>query len=167
LITTKKIYATFLLGIQIIPLVLFFSVQLNRLFIQFEMKEKLEAQSLQRIVLDEHSINWVEQGAELVMNGQLFDVHSINRLSNGKVEIFGLTDTKEDQLNTQVELLTKHKNGLQSMLAKLIVVQSIGIVNHPTEAFFSIKKLPKKYAALHCKCIKFSIDIITPPPQLV
>jgi len=167
LITTKKIGAIFLLGIQIIPLVLFFSVQLNRLFIQFEMKEKLEAQCLQRIVLDEHSINWVEQGAELVLNGQLFDVHTINQLGNGKVEIFGLTDTKEDQLNTQVELLTKHKNGLQTMLAKLIVVQSIGIVNQPTEALFLIKKLPLKYAVLHCKCIKSSLDIITPPPQQV
>lgn len=167
MITTKKIGAIFLLGIQIIPLVLFFSVQLNRLFIQFEMKEKLEAQCLQRIVLDEHSINWVEQGAELVLNGQLFDVHTINQLGNGKVEIFGLTDTKEDQLNTQVELLTKHKNGLQTMLAKLIVVQSIGIVNQPTEALFLIKKLPLKYAVLHCKCIKSSLDIITPPPQQV
>lgn len=167
MITTKKIGAIFLLGIQIIPLVLFFSVQLNRLFIQFEMKEKLEAQCLQRIVLDEHSINWVEQGAELVLNGQLFDVHTINQLGNGKVEIFGLTDTKEDQLNTQVELLTKHKNGLQTMLAKLIVVQSIGILNHPTEALFLIKKLPLKYAVLHCKCIKSSLDIITPPPQQV
>ena len=167
MITTKKIGAIFLLGIQIIPLVLFFSVQLNRLFIQFEMKEKLEAQCLQRIVLDEHSINWVEQGAELVLKGQLFDVHTINQLGNGKVEIFGLTDTKEDQLNTQVELLTKHKNGLQTMLAKLIVVQSIGIVNQPTEALFLIKKLPLKYAVLHCKCIKSSLDIITPPPQQV
>ena len=162
---SKKIGAILLFGIQIIPLVLFFSFQLNRLFIQFEMKEKLEAQSLQRIVLDEHSINWVEQGAELIINGQLFDVYSINQLRNGKVEIFGLADKKEDQLNTQVELLTKHKNGLQSILAKLIVVQSIGIIYQPTEAFFSIKELPKIYAVLHCKCIKLSLDILTPPPQ--
>ncbi len=167
MINIKKISAIVLLGIQIIPLVLFFSIQLNRLLIQLEMKEKLEAQSLERIVLDEHSISWVEQGKELVLNGQLFDVHTINHLGNGKVEIFGLTDIKEDQLNTQVELLTKHKNKLQTMLAKLIVVQSIGIVNQPTEVFFLIQNIPLKYAALYCRCIKFSIDIITPPPQKV
>ncbi len=131
------------------------------------MKEKLEAQSLQRIVVVNHSINWVKEDAELIIDGQLFDVHSINKLSNGKVEIFGLTDIKEDQLNTQVELLIKHKNRLQAMLAKLIVAQSIGIVDQPTEAFFLTKNLPSKYAVLHCKCIKSTLDIITPPPRQV
>ncbi len=165
MIHSKKKVAAFLLATYIFPLICFLTVQFTLTVNRFVIKESLEKSILQKVVIAPTQIHWVEEGHELVLNGEMFDVHSIHSLNNGLIEIWGLSDKKEDQLNQQVDYLLNHQKGVQSIVTKLIQLQSIcAALSIPSFQFHV--NLPQQINYFTLIAIESSfIEVIKPPPQ--
>jgi hypothetical protein len=161
----RKIAAFFLLGIYTIPIVILLALAVQRVFVRAEIRELMKKQRLETMVLPNNQIHWIEPETELLVNGVMFDVHSMKQLPGGYTELIGLTDAKENQLNADVDLLMQHKNKLQTLLAKIVVIQSIGVINTGIISFPSVQLLQYRYA-FHKILIPVNYsEVLTPPPQ--
>jgi hypothetical protein len=155
-----------LLGIYTIPLILFTSLQLSKSLHRFIVKESMEQSILQKIVLAKDQIKWVDEGHEFLLNGEMFDLHSLRSLPDGLVEIACLSDKKEVQLNQQIDNLLISKKHQQAMLAKIIKIQSL-------TAAVDIQPLLMLTKQLNCYTYNYAthistacLEVIKPPPQL-
>ncbi len=90
----RKLYALGLFFLLSIPLGSLVCLQLIRLVIQHEMKEKLEKQKLQTVVIKKSDVIWVKKNSEIVLNGRLFDIKSISE-EKEKLVLHGLYDDEE------------------------------------------------------------------------
>ncbi len=129
------------------------------------MREKLEEQLLQTIRIVESEIHWVENGKEILVNGEMFDIESYN-LEDGVYTITGLFDAEETRLVQQLNKWKNLNDGFgDDALAELFDLlmnfykteQKENIVSVPTLShiqpdFFT--RLPDQYK-----------DVLTPPPQ--
>lgn len=166
MVRNKKMIGMILLGIYTIPLVLLLSMQLTKSINRYIVKESMEQSILQKIVLAEQQIKWVDAGNEFLLNGEMFDVHSVRTLPNGLIEITCLSDKKEDQLNQQLDNLLISTKHTKAMLAKIIKIQSLTAIAGDIQSFLIL--------ATHTKQLKrhlFShittayLEVIKPPPQ--
>jgi hypothetical protein len=161
----KKYAVLVLLGIQLLPLALIISFQVEKELIRFEAREALELAQLQEIKLLEKNIVWEEDGKELLVNGKLFDVYSSGPASNGYIVLKGLFDDKENQLYAQVDAMVNRKPNFTVLLAQIISLQS------PTQikgdVFFGFKTFPISitYYTYKEAIIGSLVSIISPPPK--
>lgn len=163
----SKIFAAIVLGIQIIPMLVFVFIQIYKLTVKIEMKHALTVSSLEKYIIEPSKIRWVEEGREMLVNGVMFDVYSYKLLPGGSIEVFGLTDHREQAINNQSNYLVKRKKQLQNFLVKLIVVQSIGVINHACDFTVKIAALKTKFFSPKLKLKLVYNEIVSPPPQLL
>lgn len=164
---SKKFIAALLLGISIVPIVLLFALQLSKTMNRHAVKEQLEHSRLQKIVLPKNQIHWAKAGKEIIVAGEMFDVHHLQTLPNGNIEFYGLSDKKEDQLNKEVDLLLNKKKGLETNIIKTALWVMVDSV--PKQ--FSLPLIPFILPAQHSAycCVYFSAipEILAPPPKLL
>lgn len=93
-----------------IPLLFSIGFLLKQRFVQMDMQEKLENSSLQTITIPIDQLVWVIPDKEIMIDGKLFDIHSMDRA--GKSLIFtGLFDKDEDRIKQQLmTILSKQDN---------------------------------------------------------
>lgn len=95
---TRKITAVFLLVLVLAPVAFMFVCHVRQQAIQHRMKERLEEQLLQAIVLNKDDIHWFKPGKEIMIENRLFDVKHIEELSDGTTRFTGLYDEEETLL---------------------------------------------------------------------
>lgn len=88
---------------------LFFAVSFcQQLWIQHEMMEKVEQESLTTVTVAHTDFSWVRDEEEVLIKGHLFDVHSYQQ--NGDTTSFtGLFDEDEDAIATNIRLYFEQK----------------------------------------------------------
>jgi len=102
---SKKYLLALLFGwIVLMPIFFaaFFLVQQSR--IRWEMKNNLKQQHLQTIILPVNQVQWIEEGEELLVGNELFDVKSLV-IKDGKAILTGLFDKQEEALYRQLDNL--------------------------------------------------------------
>jgi hypothetical protein len=99
----KFIPVVLLASIALMPVLFSAGFIIRQYSIKWEMRERLEQQHLQTITIPVDDIHWIDEGEELLVQGELFDVKTMT-VSNGIAELRGLFDKAEDilfdQLNT-------------------------------------------------------------------
>ena len=90
--------------ITCLPGLLFLYLKLEQQHIRHKMEEKLERSSLQELRIPESSLVWYEEGRELIIDDNLFDVISI-RIEKGIAIVSGLFDYEETRVKDKVERL--------------------------------------------------------------
>ncbi len=143
----------------------FVSIQVYKLTVKIEMQRVLKVSKLEKHIIKPSEIKWVEEGREMVVNGVMFDVYSYKLLPEGSMEVFGLTDYKEQSLNIQTNNLLKRKKQLYGFLVKLIVVQSIGVIQSTSNYAKKIAIVKAKYYSPKLILQLVYNEIISPPPQ--
>jgi hypothetical protein len=114
-------------------------------------------------------VKWVSEGEEILINGHLFDVESYKQTGN-TLQVTGLFDTEEDNLNEQIKKLEQQKSNENNDKYTLL----IGLLLQPlfTE---NNTALDKTIFNTGSKRFQFSFDenlystslsIIIPPPRL-
>lgn len=158
--------ALVLLGIYTVPLMLFISIQLSKSINRLIVKESMEQSILQKIVLTIDQIKWVDEGHEFLLNGEMFDVHSIRSLPDGLIEIACISDKKEDQLNQQIDNLLISKKHTQALLAKIVKIQSLtaAVTIQPLVMLTKHLKFYKCNYSTHITTA--FLEVVKPPPQL-
>lgn len=75
------------------------------------MFEKLEKENIQSLRLPADKINWYKKGRELIIDGKMFDVKSMEKQGDEYI-ITGLFDEMETTLNNQLAM--SHEQGNQT-----------------------------------------------------
>jgi hypothetical protein len=138
------------------------SWQINRSIAKHEMMEKLEQQNLQTVRID--YLQWYEEGKELIIDGQLFDVKKVTRSDNGKYLVTGLFDVKEKALYEKLEDITRNssKNQILSQLFQLC-----WNVDNNSSIESVLFKISIVHTVFNTTCADvFRKDILSPPPQV-
>lgn len=163
----KKISAAGLLAIPLIPLFVLFSLELGRIINRREIRAQMEVAVLRTIVLPEKDINWVEEGRELAIDGNMFDVQQFNRLPNGMIELTGVFDERETQLNKELEKHQKMKGVHKAILSTIASIQAV--VADPVQSETPVlSEITTCFStADHFSLCPFKGEVITPPPQLL
>jgi hypothetical protein len=107
---TKHI-SIFLLALASIPLLASFLISIHSLWIKHEMVERMENETLHKIVLQKENVHWVEKGSELLIHGELFDVKHYS-IENNLLIGWGIFDKEETRLSIWVEKNNKSKDDL-------------------------------------------------------
>ena len=147
------------------PVLMLLAFQLGKSVNRSQIKESMEHSRLEKKLLSRNQIHWVKEGRELIIDGKMFDVHSIKQLPGGTYEIYGLSDEKENQLNKEVERLLHKNKGLQSVLVKILSLH-VATISIDTYTAISIPVPAPDFITGYCsKLWSMAGDVITPPPR--
>src|SRR5215213_2176935 len=131
-------------GIPVIVLILLpclycLYFQVKHQMIRWEMKERLEHEAVQTIVVPANKFLWYDEGREIILDGKMFDVKSITQ-QNGNYTITGLFDEDETQLHIALKKLQHAGDAPDAQLiSELIFDQWMPPVEHTLELFVPTK----------------------------
>jgi len=111
----RKYSLAFLLLLNGLPLLLSIGFSLHQMWIRHEMLEKLESEKLHVITLENHNLQWEQEGKELMIAGRMFDVKNFE-LHGDKLIVYGLFDDEETMLYQQLE--NSHAGNNDDLLLK-------------------------------------------------
>jgi len=164
----KNIFAFPLLTMVLMPMLVCVYFLVKQQCIKAEMEEKLEACSLLTITLLKKNIQWVEQGKELIVQGELFDVKEVTQ-KNDSLVISGLFDSAEKEIKQKLFLVLGNQSNTDKPLHLLItqflypaLLLSQNNSNQLPIYFLSPKI---KYFIPTQNTLTVSIEITTPPPN--
>ncbi len=127
------------------------------------MKEKLEIDQLQTIVIEEEKVIWMDKH-EIWVHEHMFDIHS-KKLENGLYTFTGLYDDDETELVKKERRSTEDNSAQNKILAKLFKqlpavndIATEGLTPNTPEHFFNFFVLQQTITQYK--------EIITPPPQV-
>jgi hypothetical protein len=92
------------------------------------MKEKLESSALQTVIVPVKDFRWYEENREIVVDGMMFDVKSLERQGNNYV-VTGLFDEFETDLNITLGKLQHQPDSGNASLVYDILSQLL--IDHP------------------------------------
>lgn len=115
----RNITALFLLVLVLAPISYFCISEIRQQQIRAEMRERLEKESLHKLVLDAAAVRWYKPGREILVGNRLFDVKESRSLDNGHVEFTGIFDDEETRLVKQVQETRENENNNTDELASL------------------------------------------------
>lgn len=97
-----------MIALLLLPLVTPAILQLQQLYVQWEMLEALEEKELITVTMDAGEVQWVEKGKECIINGEMFDVKEWEQ--NGhQLTLTGLFDKKEKEIKAGIAYQTKEQ----------------------------------------------------------
>ncbi len=159
----RKIIAASFLLLGCMPLLFLLFSALKKIEIKEMMKEKLETDKLQTIVLPEEKVVWMDKH-EIWVNEHMFDIHS-KKLENGIYTFTGLYDDDETELVKKERRSTEDHSAQNKILAKIFkqlpAVNDIAaedLTPNTSDHFFNFFVLQQT--------INQYKEIITPPPQV-
>lgn len=98
--------------------------QVTQHMIKAEMRERLERENLQTIIIPVKDFRWYEENREIVVDGTMFDVKTIERRNDDYI-ITGLFDEAETQLHIAMGRLQQRENeGPDARLVSLALSQT-------------------------------------------
>ncbi len=90
-------------------------LQLQVMWARLESHERLEGKNLQTVVVETKDIVWAEEGKEIWINGELFDINNISETNTG-LTLCGIFDKKEtslQKLSQNIEHPENKEQGIQ------------------------------------------------------
>ncbi|MBS1510618.1 MAG: hypothetical protein JST86_07260 [Bacteroidetes bacterium] len=165
----KKIWGSALLLVVAAPVLFSAVFLLRQQYLQNQMREKIEQSALQIISLPASSVKWVASEKEILVDGKLFDVQSV-QLNDGVYTFSGLFDTDEDNLITEFRHGLQHSKNSSSPIESLVVK----FLSHPLIDFHSSLTTPfNNCTYIHLHYPRFTeavavacLHINAPPPKM-
>ncbi len=132
------------------------------------MERRMEQEKLVAFKLRSEEIVWHKPGKEIVLQGKLFDVKSIQRISASEYLIAGLFDEQEQELHRTLNAEVQHRTK-SGMNAGLVLAQfsiayfacTVQQINTSCEVQIS----PEFNLVIASDLATNFFDVISPPPQ--
>lgn len=151
-------------SLLLLPLLLIIVLQLWQLHIKHRSEERLESRSLQTIEVAADKVKWEEEGREVTINGEFFDIKSYTE-SDGKYILTGVWDEQETAIKN---VLNKKAEGPAAGIIQLLF---LGQCFAAMVLFFfelSSHKFIKRVFGPYLDHNKYPyILIIAPPPRFL
>ena len=151
----KKHISIFLLALSSIPLLASFLLSVHSLWIKHEMVERLENETLHKIVLQKEDVHWIEKGSELLIHGELFDVKHYT-IEKNLFTGWGIFDKEETRLSIWVE---KNNNSRDDLILSNIFLALEKMQYYGSRPLDSIALMNK--CAVHFPILSFNLP--SPP----
>lgn len=131
------------------------------------MKERIEKESLQSIVLDNSEVRWIKEGKEILIEGKLFDIKSSRQQDNNTVIFWGLFDIEETELEKSLyKKLDKNLAEQNQLLAQLFHYLQNIYFNPATDVCVLSGSTFSSGILSSPKLLTQFRVILTPPPQV-
>ena len=148
---------------------IFIYLQIQQKIVQHEMIERLEHSELDQVKIHKDSVVWFKRGKEIVLNGQLFDIHSHYTKGDSTV-FYGLFDFEETALKIQVKKLMESKTENDSSrdihIAKLMLQVWFNNTPFNEKMLTQIQQLQTVNVIEKEKILSRPISIPFPPPKV-
>ena len=117
----KHISTVLLLALLLLPLVTSAVLQLQQLYVQWEMLEALEEKELITVTMHADEVEWIHKEKECIINGEMFDVKEWAQKDH-QLTLTGLFDKKEKEIIAGIAHQTKEqqKNNSSGKWIKLM-----------------------------------------------
>jgi hypothetical protein len=164
----KKIAIILICFTALLPLFLSSFFLGGRLAIRIIMFEKLEKENIQSLRLKADKINWYKKGRELIIDGKMFDVKSMEKQGD-EYMITGLFDEMETTLNDQLTMAhdrsNQHTNISNQLLQACLGIIAIQLINTdlPTAEGPEINRV--HFSDFSTPLIARPLVIFSPPPE--
>ncbi len=143
----------------------------GRVLIRHIMLERLEKENVQTLYIPAAELKWFKKDRELLVNGKMFDVKSVNlNLNENVYAVTGIFDEMETTLNTRLEKSAENKNFPGNTSPVFQVCLGL-IAEKPFTSFpdFDTRKIitqKKNTEANQLLCWTY-LNIFSPPPESV
>ncbi|WP_407525752.1 hypothetical protein PDL71_04160 [Lacibacter sp. MH-610] len=104
----KHISTVLLIALLLLPLVTPAILQVQQLYVQWEMREALEEKELITVTMDAVEVQWIHNGKECIINGEMFDVKEWAQKDH-QLTLTGLFDKKEKEIIAGIAHQTKEQ----------------------------------------------------------
>lgn len=159
----RKIISGFFLLLGLAPILFLLLVALQKREIRERMKEKLETEKLQTIVLPEEKVIWMDKH-EIWVNEHMFDIHS-KKLENGFYTFTGLYDKDETELVKKERKATGNSTEQNKLLAQFF--KHLPVYNDTDISYLNLSITHNTFNLFASQnSISQFKEIITPPPQV-
>lgn len=159
----KKLTSLLFILLGLAPLLAVLVLSIRKQHVRHRMKEKLESQLLQTIVLSESDVTWVKKH-EIRIEGRMFDIKT-KKLVDGYYTFTGLYDDEE----TMLEELQKKTSSGQHEQYKLLAYY-LKCLPHFFNAITDYSYKAGTSSCISCFVSKDPVtlfqEILTPPPQV-
>jgi len=162
----KKPAIIFLLLLVCMPLLYSVYAMVSKILIAHAMEEKLETENLEKVTVDAASVVWLEEGKELMIGDEPFDVKKV-LWQGDKITVWGLYDLQEKALKKSVAKYLREKDRTTSSHNVVLLLFfpfscNTATVNIACPLFVTIKQTWH----YHDDDILYRYsDIVKPPPR--
>lgn len=163
----RTITAVPILLIILMPCVYCLYFQVKHQMIRSEMEERLESDGLQSVIIPIEDFRWYEDGREIVVNGTMFDVKSIEQ-KNGNYIVTGLFDEAETQLHIAMGRLQQEQGTAAPDASLIPEMLSQTLIQTTTEnivQFFQPAAFETRIICADEMLYNTFLSIQTPPPK--
>jgi hypothetical protein len=161
---TKKIISLFFILVGLAPLLYIPIITVKKHEVRHRMKEKMERQTLQTIVLPEGEVVWMDKH-EIWVNEHMFDIHS-KELKNGIYTFIGLYDEEETTLVLKEKNATRKNKEENKILAQLFqCIHTIFYKPHAAICHVAFQH-DNNSTLISGEAVAQFKEILTPPPRV-
>jgi len=140
MLTVRKQPAAFgLLLLVALPLILSVGLFIKQKVLQFQREQRFETELSQTVIVSAENISWIEEGKEILIDGNLFDVKSVKK-SGKNMLLTGFFDEKEESIVKHIKDTEQQKNDSGSPLHQLSLKFSF-LPNYKEFTSFSIQNI--------------------------
>lgn len=147
------------------PVITTLIFQVHQQAIRHSMKEQLEKQLLQTIVVGENDIHWIKAEKEIWLNNRMFDVKSFCH-KNSQYFLTGLYDDDETLLVKQLQKNQQQENNSGNKILLQILQLFPSSDEIPVDEFLPFLVISRQFPENNVPICSHYLSIITPPPQL-
>jgi len=160
----KKITGFFLLLLVAFPLMGFVLFHYQQKNIRAEMKKAFKSKELSTIRV--RQLKWYKKDKEIVVNGTLFDVSTVDKQADGTYIVKGLYDHQEQQLHQLLDKTTQ-----KNQKSPLLLLYASCFVSNQTGFGLSVLNytIPQKNIhGIYFETLipQFQPGILVPPPKV-
>lgn len=123
----KQVTIILLLLILFSPLFISFTTTIQIWINKYKIFEQLENKNAVTISISKSKLHWVEEGKELLIDGNLFDVKAIKVCNNNYIIVSGLFDKQEDKLWNDIANERLPQNNTQEKIFKFLYKLTVPI----------------------------------------
>jgi hypothetical protein len=163
----KTIAGISIILIVLLPCLYCLYFQVKHHLIREEMREKLERDNLQTVIIPVNEFRWYEEDREIIVDGTMFDVKTIARRGDNYI-ITGLFDEAETELHIAMGRL-QQKEGEGPDPETISLVLSVTFMPPSCSNVFEWMEdddLSSKKAVTDEQLYNTAISILTPPPRI-
>lgn len=163
----RTITAVPIILIILMPCIYCLYFQVKQQMIRSEMEERLESDGLQTVIIPVKDFRWYEEGREIVVNGTMFDVRSIEQKNDNYI-VTGLFDEAETELHIAMGRLQEDRGTAAPDASLIPVMLSQTLIQTNTEnivRFFQPDALESRMICADEMLYSTFLSIQTPPPK--
>lgn len=162
----KPVSILLIMGMMCLPGILCVYYEVAQFQVREEMEEKLEHEKLQQILIPVTEIKWHEEGKEILVNGCLFDIKTIE-IREGIAYISGLYDMQESLIKVHLHHLQQKQQQDQNTGKIAYKWTSLTLFNstHDISVMIILPDREKRTEFRLSHFPEFYLPIILPPPN--